>query len=110
MDFEMPKRVVVDGGQCCGSGCLRCPFTPRHTRGSTTLMDLEMNELDLHGVRHRDVAKVFDQHILLHEPPFKVVTGNSYEMKKVLKEVLDEYKLKYIDWETGSVLVSHDGV
>jgi hypothetical protein len=56
-------------------------------------------------VRHKDVQKALDDHILNHEPPFKIITGNSMEMKKIVRGVLEEYELKCIDWELGSLLV-----
>jgi hypothetical protein len=26
-------------GSCCGNGCRHCPYTPKHTRGKTTLQE-----------------------------------------------------------------------
>ena len=26
-------------GRCCGSGCLNCPYEPRHERGTTKLQN-----------------------------------------------------------------------
>ena len=25
-------------GECCGYGCKRCPYTPKHTKGSTEIV------------------------------------------------------------------------
>ncbi len=33
-DIYLKKR-----GKCCGSGCLHCPYNPRHTNGSTELIE-----------------------------------------------------------------------
>jgi hypothetical protein len=27
------KEFLTRRGTCCGSGCLKCPFEPKHTRG-----------------------------------------------------------------------------
>jgi len=24
-------------GYCCGCGCINCPFTPKHSKGTTTI-------------------------------------------------------------------------
>ena len=40
MTFEpMPKSVLLKNGKCCGSGCLKCPYIPKHTKGSTKLKE-----------------------------------------------------------------------
>lgn len=103
--FEpMPRRVLAKNGKCCGSGCMKCPYLPQHTKGSTKLRD-EMNELDLHGVKHEDVHRIVDRHIYLNTPPFKIITGNSSRMKELVEEVLDEYNYKSMGWESGSIIV-----
>jgi len=30
----LPKERLLAQGQCCGLGCLNCPYAPKHTRGS----------------------------------------------------------------------------
>jgi DNA-nicking Smr family endonuclease len=59
-----------------------------------------MNSLDLHGVKHERARAMIIRFI---EDNWKrggnveIVTGHSNEMKAIVKEVLDEYKLEYKD-------------
>jgi hypothetical protein len=57
-------------------------------------------KLDLHGVRHIDVrSKVirFIEDLWGKNVSAEIITGNSNEMKKLVIEVLEEYKLEYFD-------------
>jgi hypothetical protein len=29
----------IKRGQCCGSGCRHCPYTPKHTKGKVVLAE-----------------------------------------------------------------------
>jgi hypothetical protein len=31
----LTREFLLDQGSCCGNGCFFCPYTPRHTKGST---------------------------------------------------------------------------
>jgi hypothetical protein len=33
----MTESYHIRRGKCCGSGCLNCPYEPRHQRGTTNL-------------------------------------------------------------------------
>jgi hypothetical protein len=55
-------------------------------------------ELDLHGVKHRDVSTLVEEFVLLHEPPMKVITGNSSKMKSLVREVIVKYEMPYVDF------------
>ena len=33
----MTETYHIRRGKCCGSGCLNCPYEPRHERGNTNL-------------------------------------------------------------------------
>ena len=55
------------------------------------------NDLDLHGVKHSAVEVLVEDHILTHKPPYKIVTGNSTEMKRICKMVLDRHKYQHFD-------------
>jgi hypothetical protein len=40
--WENGKMVMTESyhkrrGSCCGSGCLHCPYEPKHQKGNTTL-------------------------------------------------------------------------
>jgi hypothetical protein len=53
------------------------------------------NDLDLHGIKHPDVDVIVEEHILLHKPPFYIITGHSVIMKKLTKAVLNRHKYKH---------------
>ena len=68
--------------------------------------------LDLHGIKHNDVAVEVENYIMLHGSytenfPLKIITGNSDKMKKIVIDVLiihnynfsigDYYNRGYID-------------
>jgi hypothetical protein len=41
-EFVKPKLQQTESyhkrrGSCCGSGCLHCPYEPKHQKGNTTL-------------------------------------------------------------------------
>ena len=55
-------------------------------------------KLDLHGVRHHDVHDKVDKFIGEHiferrTNSVKIVTGNSPQMKSLVKETLSQYQL-----------------
>jgi len=52
-----------------------------------------MECLDLHGIKHENARNIIEDFILLHSCPMEIITGNSLEMQKFTKEVLDKYKL-----------------
>lgn len=68
--------------------------------------------LDLHGVRHHDVAREIDkfmgEHLMGGTKAVIIITGNSDEMKKLVANTLADYGLKYTEmWgKTGEVAVS----
>jgi hypothetical protein len=33
----MSRENLIEHGKCCGSGCMNCPYVPRHKRGSLEL-------------------------------------------------------------------------
>ena len=55
-----------------------------------------MKSLDLHGVKHRDVEELVDSFIgrYFHILPIEIITGNSADMQKMVKEIVKSYKLK----------------
>lgn len=68
-----------------------------------------MKELDLHGVRHADVERLVEDFVVVHEPPFRIITGNSAPMKKLVKSVLDRYGLDSFhesDWNLGALIIT----
>lgn len=51
--------------------------------------------LDLHGLRHQDVDRIVENHIFLTPLPHDIITGNSAEMHRLAKEVLDRNGFRY---------------
>ena len=62
-----------------------------------------MKKLDLHGTRHEFVKSAlirFIEDAWDKEGPkedAEIITGYSDKMKEIVKEVLDEYKLEYVE-------------
>lgn len=57
-----------------------------------------MESLDLHGIRHAEVKPLLIRFIEERwdsDTLCRIITGNSEAMKKIVAEVLDEYKLEY---------------
>jgi len=57
-----------------------------------------MNTLDLHGVKHSKVEDVLLQFFFWENPGYKnytVITGNSYQMRKIVTSWLDKYEYYY---------------
>jgi len=55
-----------------------------------------MKILDLHGVRHYDVEGVC--HAFINDNwghEMKIITGNSYMMKRIVSDILEFYKLDF---------------
>ena len=53
-----------------------------------------MKEIDLHGVRHRDVYKILEKHYMNGDVPFEVITGKSPTMKKIVVQIALAFGLK----------------
>lgn len=54
-----------------------------------------MKELDLHGLKHHEVEDVVENFILTNDAPFKIITGNSEEMRRVVQKLLDHYDFQF---------------
>jgi len=68
-----------------------------------------MKLLDLHGVRHNDVENkchAFINDNWGHE--LKIITGNSFMMKRIVSDILKFYKLKFTldnPYDMGYIIV-----
>lgn len=51
--------------------------------------------LDLHGIRHEDVERIVQNYVFMTEYPHDIITGNSKEMHRIVKSVLDEHNFRY---------------
>lgn len=63
--------------------------------------------LDLHGIKHKDVEKVFDKYIFDNylKSEIKVITGNSVEMKKIIKDISKKYNYNRISEFSGYLIL-----
>ena len=56
------------------------------------------NKLDLHGLRHHEVARKVDKfigdHIMKGTREINIVVGHSDRMKEIVDETLNDYNLK----------------
>lgn len=78
----------------------------RKTRGSNK--SRASGVLDLHGIKHAEVELMVENFVLLNPLPLEVITGNSNEMKRIVKGVLNKHSFKYMDgclWNTGVIKV-----
>ena len=74
----LSKEFLLNQGECCGNGCLMCPYHPKHTEGNTKVMRV--------GI----VTGVFD---LIHPGHFKLLQwcrGNSEFLIVMLQKFTDE--------------------
>lgn len=51
-----------------------------------------METLDLHGIRHHQVDDIVRSFLNFMNLPCQIVTGNSPEMKNIVKKVVEEYE------------------
>jgi hypothetical protein len=69
-----------------------------------------MDQLDLHGIRHEQVPRLVENFVLLNDLPVRIVTGNSFIMKKIVTEVVETFGLKASvesDWNLGALIVTN---
>ena len=56
-----------------------------------------MKTLDLHGVKHSDVQSMFDEfiyeHMKLNTKEVEIITGISEQMKRIVRNLSDEYSM-----------------
>lgn len=69
-----------------------------------------MEEVDLHGTRHEEVARKLEnflyQHIQKGTNEIKVITGNSPEMKKIVFDIVEQYKMSATEeWDNFGCLI-----
>ena len=72
-----------------------------------------MKTLDLHGVRHGEVNDLVDSFIgkYFHMLSIEIITGNSVDMQKIVKNIIKSYKLKMEPenhMNLGSCIISHE--
>lgn len=62
--------------------------------------------LDLHGVKHEEVQKILDgfiyENMMRKNSQITIITGNSSEMKRIVKDVVSEYGLTAVESITNT--------
>tara|TARA_X000000950_G_scaffold285992_1_gene393520 strand:+ start:20926 stop:21165 length:240 start_codon:yes stop_codon:yes gene_type:complete len=58
--------------------------------------NMKSNDIDLHGKFYNDLELTLENHFYNNEPPFKIITGNSSNMKNKVISYLDEHNFKYM--------------
>ena len=61
--------------------------------------------LDLHGKRHHEVDRLIENFILLNEPPFSIITGNSDYMRSRVKNLCKKHNIIYEKWTDGEMKI-----
>lgn len=67
-----------------------------------------MDELDLHGVKHRDAERKIENFLLSHDTPMRVITGNSAVMIRYLQQIAAKHAYEVTpesDFNLGSYIV-----
>lgn len=69
-----------------------------------------MMTVDLHGVRHHEVADKVISACAIHETPFIIITGNSDVMKRLVSEAASQMGLMTRDAinNPGRVVIGED--
>ena len=52
------------------------------------------SQIDLHGLRYDEAEKRIEDFFLLNRSPYRIVTGNSFKMKKIVIEMAEKYGLE----------------
>ena len=53
-----------------------------------------MKSIDLHGIKHNEVEKVVTDAACVYEIPFRIITGHSKRMKRLVREALSHFNLE----------------
>ena len=74
---------------------------------------ITMKKLDLHGIKHNDSKQLILNFIEknIDKLPVEIITGNSIEMQKIVKEIISSFNLKYSYpnfKNLGSLIITED--
>lgn len=67
-----------------------------------------MKRLDLHGVKHQEVDRMVENFILMNQQdlPLTIICGNSQQMIKLVKNVIDRLKCETFNAHYGSFIIT----
>jgi len=54
-------------------------------------------QLDLHGITYNKIEVLLEDYCFINTPPFKIITGNSNKMKKLVINFLNKNDFKYME-------------
>jgi len=68
---------------------------------------MSLDEIDLHGLSHDYAKKVLMSWAKKHHVPFRVITGNSNTMEKIVREAFDnkKYRCEYESYHNLGALI-----
>ena len=58
--------------------------------------NMKSNDIDLHGELYDNIELTLEEHFYKNKPPFKIITGNSLNMRKKVLCYLDKNDYKYM--------------
>ena len=64
-----------------------------------------IKELDLHKIRHSEVDRLVENFVLLNTPPMRIITGNSHEMRDLVRNVLDRHSINYEMFKPSQITI-----
>ena len=67
-----------------------------------------MQELDLHGVKHKKAESLIDNFLASADLPCRIITGNSSVMKAIVQKIAKNYNLEISeenDWNLGAIII-----
>ena len=64
-----------------------------------------IKKLDLHGIKHEDVDRLVENFVLLNNPPIRIITGNSNQMRDIVVEVLSRHDIEYEQFKTSQITI-----
>ena len=72
---------------------------------------MQSSSLDLHGVTHKKVEERLEKFFFWEKPgynQYQIITGNSYEMKRIVTRCLDKHEYYYYipSYNLGEIQVS----
>ena len=67
-------------------------------------------ELDLHFIKHEDVDRLVENFVLLNKLPVRIITGNSDEMRHLVREVLHRHGFSWNQSVPGQITVMEEQI
>ena len=64
-----------------------------------------IKKLDLHGIKHEDVDRLVENFVLLNNPPIRIITGNSNQMRDIVVEVLSRHDIEYEQFKPSQITI-----